>query len=423
MPPAAGIPVMNAVALIILFTLAAGYLLELAASLLNIRNIRHEVPVGFEDVYDPERYRKSQAYLKANTRLGQISETVHLAVFLIFWFGGGFARLDTWLRGFGWDPVATGVAFTAVLVALKMIVGLPFAVYAVFVIEERFGFNRMGWKTFVADRIKGLLLGAAVGLPLIAAVLAFFSYAGPDAWWYCWIAVTVVSVALQYIAPTMIMPLFNKFTPLEEGELKTAILTYARSVDYPVANLFVMDGSKRSAKGNAFFTGYGTKKRIALFDTLIRQHTTDELVAVLAHEIGHYKKKHILCGLLIGIVHAGIMLYLVSLFISYPVLFAAFYMPQMSVYAGLVFFALLFTPVNFFLGIVLQARSRRNEYAADRFAAITTGRPEAMISALKKLSANNLANLLPHPLYVLLHYSHPPVIARIAALRKISARR
>ena len=413
---------MNAVAAIVLLTLVANYALDLIAGVLNLRNIKHELPAGFEDVYDPERYRMSQAYLKANTRLGWVTETIHLVVLLAFWFGGGFARLDAWVRSFGWGTVSTGIAFVACLAALKLIVGLPFSVYAVFVVEERFGFNRTGWKTFVTDRIKGLVLAAAIGGPLLAGILAFFEYAGDDAWWICWIIVIAFSLALQYIAPTYIMPLFNKFEPLADGELKSAILDYARSVDYPVANLFVMDGSKRSGKGNAFFTGFGKNKRIALFDTLVQQHTVAELVAVLAHEIGHYKKKHVLQGLLIGIAHAGVMFFLLSFFIAYPGLFEAFYMPEASVYGGLVFFAMLFSPVDFFLGILLQMRSRSNEYAADRFAAETTGRPEAMVSALKKLSANNLGNLFPHPLYVFLHYSHPPVVDRIAALRDIETR-
>ena len=413
---------MNAVAVIVLFTLVVNYALDMIASVLNLRNIKHELPAGLEDVYDPERYRTSQAYLKANTRLGWVTETVHLVVLLAFWFGGGFARLDAWVRSFGWGTISTGITFVACLAAIKFIVGLPFSVYAVFVVEERFGFNRTGWKTFVTDRIKGLVLAAAIGGPLLAGILAFFEYAGDDAWWICWIIVIAFSLALQYIAPTYIMPLFNKFEPLADGELKSAILDYARSVDYPVANLFVMDGSKRSGKGNAFFTGFGKNKRIALFDTLVQQHTVDELVAVLAHEIGHYKKKHVLQGLVIGIAHAGVMFFLLSFFIAYPDLFEAFYMPEASVYGGLVFFAMLFSPVDFFLGILLQMRSRSNEYAADRFAAETTGRPEAMASALKKLSANNLGNLLPHPLYVFLHYSHPPVVDRIAALMDIETR-
>ena len=409
---------MNPVAVIVLITLLVSTVLDLVAGVLNVQNIREKLPTGFEDVYDPERYRRSQAYLKANTRLGWVAGTVHLSILLTFWFGGGFARLDGWIRSVGWGPVLTGMAFVAGLAAIRFIVGLPFSVYAVFVIEERFGFNRTDWKTFVMDRVKGVLIGAAVGGPLLAGVLTFFEYAGNDAWWTCWIVLVAFSLTMHYLAPVFIMPLFNKFTPLEDGDLKTAILDYARSVDYPVANLFVMDGSKRSAKGNAFFTGFGKNKRIALFDTLIRQHTVDELVAVLAHEIGHYKKNHILQNVLISSLHAGVMFYLLQFFISFQGLFDAFYMPEVSVYGGLVFFALLFSPVDLLLGILLRMRSRCNEYAADRFAAETTGRPEALISALKKLSANTLGNLLPHPLYVFLHCSHPPVTARVAALRE-----
>jgi len=213
------------------------------------------------------------------------------------------------------------------------------------------------------------------------------------------------------------MPLFNKFEPLEDGELKTAIISYADAVNFPLKNVFVMDGSKRSGKSNAFFTGFGKNKRIALFDTLIAQHTVSELVAVLAHEIGHYKKKHILKSLIIGIVHTGVMFFLLSLFISYQGLFDAFYMDQQSVYAGLIFFGMLYSPIEFFLGIFLQMRSRKNEYEADRFAVETTKDSESMTNALKKLSAHNLSNLVPHPFYVFMNYSHPPVLERIKAIR------
>lgn len=412
---------MNAVGVVILVTLVLSWALDLWAGFLNLRNLRDEPPQGFEDVFDPERYRRSRAYLEVNTRLAWVSGTVHLAILLAFWFGGGFGGLDAWVRALGWGTVPTGLAFVAVLAALRFLLGLPFSIYAVFVVEERFGFNRTGWKTFVADRIKAGLLGAAIGGPILAGVLTFFEHAGGNAWWICWIAVSVVSLGLQYLAPAYLMPLFNKFTPLADGPLKTAILDYARSVDYPVANLSVMDGSRRSGKGNAFFTGFGRHKRIALFDTLIQKHTVEELVAVLAHEIGHYKKRHVLQGTLIGLAHSGGMLYLLSLFISHPALFEAFSMAEASVYAGLVFFAMLFSPVDLFLGLLLRMRSRRNEFAADRFAAETTGRPEAMIHALKKLTADHLGNLSPHPFYVFLHHSHPPVAARVAALRGLDA--
>ncbi|QTA81732.1 Peptidase, M48 family [Desulfonema limicola] len=409
---------MNFIAVIILLTLIINFILDLAADILNLGMVKNELPKGFEDVYDTKRYAQSQEYLKVNTRFGWISTVFDLIVLLIFWFAKGFPILDNWVRSFGFGPVLTGLIYMGILVLCKSILDLPFGIYSTFVIEERFGFNKTTWKTYVTDMIKGIALSIIIGTPLLAAVLAFFEYAGDSAWLYCWIAVTLFSLILQFIAPTWIMPLFNKFTPLEEGELRNAIMDYARSVNFPLANLFVMDGSKRSGKSNAFFTGFGKNKRIALFDTLIEKHTVSELVAVLAHEIGHYKKKHILQTMIAGIIHMGVIFYLLSFFISYQGLFDAFYMENMSVYAGLIFFGMLFSPIDFFLGILMQMWSRKNEYEADRFSAETTKDPESMISALKKLAAGNLSNLVPHPLYVFLHYSHPPMIERVRAIKE-----
>jgi STE24 endopeptidase len=307
------------------------------------------------------------------------------------------------------------------LIILRGIISLPFSIYATFVIEARFGFNKTTVRTFILDIVKAVLLGIILGGPLLAGVLYFFQYAGPLAWLYCWLVVTVFSLVIQFIAPTWIMPLFNKFTPLEQGELREAIMTYAQNVHYSLLDIFVMDGSKRSTKSNAFFTGFGKNKRIALFDTLIQKHTTTELVTVLAHEIGHYKKRHIIQSMLIGILHTGLIFYLLSIFLSHEGLFAAFYMQNMSVYAGLIFFGMLYAPLEMTLSIFLNIFSRRNEMQADRFAVETTGQGQSLISALKKLSADNLSNLTPHPLYVFLNYSHPPVLERIRRLSKLSA--
>jgi STE24 endopeptidase len=303
---------------------------------------------------------------------------------------------------------------------IKATVSLPFSVYATFVIEERFGFNKTTWSTFILDLLKGLILALLLGTPLLAGILFFFEYTGGYAWLFCWIVITLYMLAVQFIAPTWIMPLFNKFISLEDGELKSVILEYAKSIKFPVQNVYVMDGSRRSSKSNAFFTGFGKHKRIALFDTLIKQHNVKELLAVLAHEMGHYKKKHILTGIILGILQTGLTLYLLSLFISYQGLFDAFYMEHTSVYGGLIFFAMLYSPLDFFIGMIMQVVSRKNETAADRFAVETTGDPRAMADALKKLSAHNLTNLTPHPFYVFLNYSHPPVLERINDLTRIN---
>ncbi|GBC60590.1 peptidase M48 [Desulfonema ishimotonii] len=408
---------MNVIAVIILLAILLSFILDLVADILNLGMLRNDLPEGFEDVYDAARYRQSQEYLRVNTRFGWMTGVFDLTVTLIFWFGGGFPLVDGWMRSLGYGPVITGLFYMGFLLLFKSLLGLPFGIYSTFGIEERFGFNKTTWQTFVTDILKGVLLSILLGAPLLAAVLAFFEYAGGNAWWYCWIAVTLFTLALQFIAPTWIMPLFNKFIPLEEGDLKRAIMDYARSVQFPLTHLFVMDGSKRSGKSNAFFTGFGRNKRIALFDTLIEQHTVPELVAVLAHEIGHYKKRHIIQRMVISIVHTGVVFYLLSFFISYQGLFDAFYMSQPSVYAGLIFFGMLFSPIDFFLGLVLQMLSRKNEYEADRFAVETTGDARPLAEALKKLAANNLSNLVPHPFYAFLHYSHPPLRERIGAMQ------
>jgi len=409
---------MNFIAIIILLFIIIDFILNWSADILNLRHLRDEVPEIFQDVYDAERYQKSQEYLKVNTRFGWIASAFDLLVLLVFWFGKGFPFLDHWVRSWNQGPVITGLIFMSVLIIFKMILSLPFGIYNTFIIEERFGFNKTTWQTYMTDMLKGLALGILIGGPLLAGILAFFEYAGADAWWYCWGTVTVFTLVIQFIAPTWIMPLFNKFEPLEEGELRTAIISYADAVNFPLNNVFIIDGSKRSGKSNAFFTGFGKNRRIALFDTLVAQHTVSELMAVLAHEIGHYKKKHILQAMIIGILHTGAMFFLLSLFISYQGLFDAFHVEQKSVYAGLIFFGMLYSPIEFFLGLFMHKRSRKNEYEADRFAVETTGNPDAMADALKKLSAHNLSNLVPHPLYVFLNYSHPPVLERIKAIRK-----
>jgi STE24 endopeptidase len=407
---------MNFIAIIILCTIAVDFILNLTADGLNLKHLRSELPQAFEGVYDPERYRKSQQYLKVNTQFGWITSTFNLCLILVFWFAGGFPLLDKWVRAFELGPVLSGLVYMGVLMLLKAALSLPFSMYATFVIEERFGFNKTTLQTYVMDLLKGLGLALLLGTPLLAAVLIFFQYAGPHAWWYCWIGVTLYMLVVQFIAPTWIMPLFNKFTPLEEGELKSKILSYANSIDFPLENVYQMDGSRRSTKSNAFFTGFGKHKRIVLFDTLIKQHSVNELVAVLAHEMGHYKKKHIRQTLILGILQTGLMLFLLSQFITYQGLFDAFYISQQSIYAGMIFFAMLYAPIDFFVGILMQVLSRKNETVADQFAAETTKDPVSMVDALKKLSVHNLSNLTPHPFYVFLNYSHPPVLKRIESL-------
>jgi STE24 endopeptidase len=285
---------MNIIAIIILLAIFIDLILNGLADYFNLKMLRKDLPDSFRGIYEPERYRRSQDYLRVNTRFGWVTSALNIILMLIFWFGKGFPLLDQWVRSWNQGPVVTGLIYMGILLLLMTILSLPFSVYATFVIEERFGFNKTTGSIFVKDKIKGLILALLLGGPLLAAVLTFFEHTGPNAWWYCWIAVTLYSLVVQFVAPTWIMPLFNKFTPLDKGELRDAIMNYARSIKYPLENVFVMDGSRRSSKSNAFFTGFGRHKRVVLFDTLIKQHTASELVAVLAHEMGHYKKKHIL---------------------------------------------------------------------------------------------------------------------------------
>lgn len=408
---------MNVYGIIILCALAGEYLLNLVADLLNLRSLRPGVPPEFADVYDGATYAKSLAYTRTRTRFSLTVSGFMLLVTLGFWFTGGFDSLDRVVRGWDLGFPWTGLAFIGILTLARSIISLPFGIWSTFVIEERFGFNKTTPATYAADIIKGALLSMLIGGGLVAGVLILFEWAGPGAWLACWGFGTATVLIIQYVAPVYLMPLFNKFTPLDEGELKEKILAYSSRIGFPLQGVYVMDGSKRSSKSNAFFTGFGRNKRIALFDTLIAKHTVAELLAVLAHEIGHYKKNHIRTGMVLSVLHMGAVLYIFSTFISHAPLFDAFYMREMSVYAGLIFFGMLFAPIEFFIGLVMQMVSRKNEFEADRFAAETLGTGEDLIFALKKLSSDNLSNLTPHPAYIFLHYSHPPVLQRIRVLK------
>lgn len=382
---------MNTYGILILCAMVGKYVLDLAADILNLSAMNSSVPKEFEDVYDAEKYHASQEYTRVNTRFGVVTATVNLIITLVFWFAGGFNALDGLVRGWNLPLIMSGVAYIGILVFLWTVISLPFTLYDTFVIEERFGFNTTTILTFFTDLLKELALSIVLGVPLLAGIMAFFQYAGSSAWVYCWMATTLFMLIVQFIAPTWIMPIFNTFTPLEDGELRDSIFAYARSVGFSLDNLFVMDGSKRSTKSNAFFTGFGKQKRIALFDTLIEKHSVAQLVAILAHEIGHYKKKHVLKNMILAIVHAGVMFFLLSVFLSHQGLFDAFYMEHASVYAGLIFFGMLFSPIEAILSIALQYVSRQNEYDADRFAVETTKASAPFIQALKTLSVHNLS--------------------------------
>ena len=409
---------MNEFALIILVAIVGEYALSALSSVLNLRALSPALPAEFGGVFEGERYARSQEYTRTRTRFGLVRGAVSLAVVLAWWQAGGFEWLDQLLRGLGYGSIVTGLLYIGALGLASTVLGLPFRLYSTFVIEQRFGFNRTTPATFATDLAKSLALTLVLGGLLLGAVLVFFEWTGALAWLWCWLAATVFLLVFQFVAPTWIMPLFNTFTPLESGALRDAILDYARRADFPVRDIFVVDGSRRSSKANAFFTGIGRNKRIGLFDTLVRDYGVGELVAVVAHEVGHYKKGHVTQGLALQIGYLGALFFILSLVLRQEGLFEAFYMSEMSIYAGLVFFGLLFTPVELLLSLLVNAVSRKNEFQADAFAAGTTGSGGPLIAALKKLSADSLTNLTPHPLHVFLHYSHPPVLQRIEALRR-----
>ena len=412
---------MNSFLIIILAALIGRYLLDLVADWLNLRHVDKVLPDEFKGCYDEDKYRASQEYLKENTGFGVLVDTIQTTVAIVFILTGGFNFVDRITRSFDLGSVPAGLVFAGILVFAFNILKLPFSVYETFVIENKYGFNRTTPKTFVLDVVKSFALTAVVGGLVFAAVLWFFEKTGGMAWIYCWVAMSAFQIFMIFIAPYLIMPLFNKFTPLEDGELKSAVQDYAGSQNFKMRGVFKMDGSRRSAKTNAFFTGFGRSRRIVLLDTLIDKHPLNEIVSIVAHEMGHYKKRHIRQAIVRSIAFSGLTFFLLSLFIGNERLFAAFKMEDISVYAGLFFFGFLYTPIATIISIVENAISRRHEYEADAFAVRTCSHPDAMIEGLKRLSADNLTNLTPHPLKVFLAYSHPPVIHRISAIRNLAA--
>lgn len=411
----------NAWFVVIVVALVVLWKVDLLATLLNLKSLGPEIPASFREVIDEEAYVKSQDYTRARALLGIGEGIISLLVLFIFWWFGGFGWLDEKVRDYGFGTIVTGILFIGALVVALRILNLPFDLYDTFGIEERFGFNRTTLATWLADRVKGAVLGAVIGIPLLAALLWIFQTI-PMAWFWGWVLVTAVSLVVVYVAPTWIMPLFNKFEPLKDGGLKQAIHEMSEKCEFPLKEVSVMDGSKRSAKSNAFFTGFGNNKRIALFDTLIAKHTEAELVGVLAHEIGHFKKKHIVKSLIVGILTTGALFFLLGAMMNNRALFDAFGVRETSVYVSLVLFGILISPMNEVLSVAGNWLSRKHEFEADAYAAEVTGNPQAMADALLKLSRDNLSNLTPHPFYVFLNYSHPPVVERIAALAALNTR-
>lgn len=402
---------------IILLILSFNYLLERVFDFLNASRWSNEVPDELKDIYDAEKYKKSQEYYKANQKFSFITSTVSFVLIIAMLMTGGFGILDNFLRQYTENSILLALIFFGIIGLASDLIMTPFSIYDVFVIEQKFGFNTTTIKTFILDKIKTWFLAVIIGGGLMALFIAIYNYFQKDFWWIAWIVLSIISIFFTMFYSELIVPLFNKQTPLESGELRDAIEKFASKTGFKLKNIYVIDGSKRSKKANAYFTGLGSKKRIVLYDTLINDHTKEELVAVLAHEIGHYKKKHTLKNLILSFFETGLMLYLLSLFLEIPAMSLAL-ADKPSLHVGLLAFGILYSPLSSILSVISNILSRKYEYEADAFAGVNYS-PDHLILALKKLSLNNLSNLNPHPLFVFFHYSHPTLLQRIKALKEI----
>lgn len=403
---------------LIVAILLADYLLDRYLDWLNDRNWSDKIPLELSDVYDSHEYERSQRYHRDNNRFAWITSTFQLLLVLGMLFFHGFALVDAWARNVTSNSVGISLIFFGIIAIASDLLSTPFSIYELFVIEQRYGFNKTTPWIFITDKLKGYFLGLVIGVPFIALVAWFYTLTGKEFWLYTWGLIILFILFMNLFYSELIVPLFNKQTPLPEGELRDAIMSLARKAGFSIKDVYVLDSSKRSTKANAYFTGLGPKKRIVLFDTLIHDLSTDEIVAVLAHEIGHYQLKHTRLGLFLTIVQTGVSLFILSLFIDSPELYKALGSNQPGFHLSLIAFGLLYSPISLILGLGANYISRKHEYQADQFAA-NFGLSGHLISALKKLSARNLSNLTPHPVYVFFHYSHPTLLQRVKALSSI----
>ena len=405
--------------IILVTIIVADFILETYLEILNLKNLSGILPKELKDLYDAEKYAKSQSYERANIHFGLVSSCFNLILILGMFFLGGFAWIDHLAAGITAHPVLHPLVFFGILGLALDLLNTPFAVYDIFVIEQRFGFNKTTPKLFITDKLKGWLLSAIVGGGLLALVIWFYQQTTVYFWLWAWALMSAFMLFMVFFYSSLIVPLFNKQKALEDGELKSQITNYADRAGFHIDKIYTIDGSKRSTKANAYFSGMGRKKRIVLFDTLINELSTNEIVAVLMHEIGHYQKKHIVSSMVLSFIQTGIMLFIFSLFVSQPILSQALGMTDASFHIGLIAFGILFSPISVIIGLAMNTLSRKNEYQADSFAA-NYGMSNDLIGALKKLSVNNLSNLTPHPLYVFFHYSHPTLLQRIRNLQGIN---
>ncbi|TMM53904.1 M48 family metallopeptidase [Maribacter algarum] len=406
---------MNILFFTIIAILVLQFLVETILDYFNAQHYGDPIPDALEDVFDAEEYQKSQEYQKTNYRFGFLSSLFSIILTLAFLVFGGFEWADQLARNFSNNEIVVTLIFFGILTIGSDILTTPFSYYQTFVIEERFGFNKSTKKLFFTDKLKGWLIMAILGGGVITLAMWFYQWAGPNFWLYVWGLVTAIIVFMNLFYSKLIVPLFNKQTPLEEGSLKSKIQNYANKVGFEFQNIFVIDGSKRSAKANAYFSGFGREKRVTLYDTLIKDLDEEEIVAVLAHEVGHYKHKHIIFNLVASIATLGLTLFILSLFINNPEVSKAIGVSQPSFHAALIGFGILYSPISEVTSLVMNFLSRKFEYQADDYAKDTFA-AQPLITSLKKLSKNSLSNLTPHPAYVFMHYSHPPLIQRIKNL-------
>ena len=401
--------------LIIVF-IVAEYALSRYLDYLNLSNLSPDIPAEMDGYIDKEKYAKSQEYTRVSTRFGNISGAISFMLTLVVLFVHGFAWLDNLVRGYSANPILQAVMFFGIFSVASGIISFPFSVYSTFVIEERFGFNRTTVKTFIIDKIKGMALGAILGGGILALLVWLYTILGGWFWLVAWGVVTSITLFITVFYTSVLVPIFNKLTPLEDGELRTSLQDYSKKIGFPITNIMVIDGSKRSARANAYFSGLGPKKSIVLFDTLLKNHSVSELVAVIAHEVGHYQRKHIRNGFILSTLQMGLMLFIFGQLAGSATLAESLGASQASFHIGMIAFSLLYSPIGMVTGILMNMYSRKNEFEADAYAKETYG-SEPLSLALKKLSVDNLSNLRPHPLYAFFHYSHPPLLERLAAMR------
>ena len=401
--------------ILILIITFISYVFDQLLDLINLKSQRMDIPKEIESFYEKEKYLKSLAYNRERTKFSFLTSAFGFLLSASMLLFGGFGWLDILLRTYIENEILLALVFFGILMLASDILTIPFQLYSIFVIEEKYGFNKTTIKTFITDKLKGYALGAIVGGGLLSLLIYLVLAIGPSFWIWFSIIAAVFILFINMFYTSLILPLFNKLTPLQDGELKAAIENFSRKVNFPLDNIFIIDGSKRSKKANAFFSGIGRKKKIVLYDTLITNHTTEELVAVLAHEVGHFKKKHIIWGYVLSVLQIAFTLFVLSLMILNENLSLALGGSQLAIHLNLLAFGILFSPISAITGLLMNMYSRKNEFEADAYAKETFD-GGALINALKRLSVDSLSNLYPHPLYVFFHYSHPPLLKRLDAL-------